>query len=81
MENMITVKGPVIAGIGAVGSVIASFFGGWDAALITLLVMYASNPPTLYPLSSKPFKMPFVRSMVPLIPALGFRSLKWMLKF
>ena len=38
MENMITVKGPVIAGIGAVGGVIAGFFGGWDAALITLLI-------------------------------------------
>lgn len=38
MENMITVKGPVIVGIGAVGGVIAGFFGGWDAALITLLI-------------------------------------------
>lgn len=38
MENMITAKGPVVVGIGAVGGVIAGFFGGWDAALITLLI-------------------------------------------
>ncbi|MEG0376874.1 MAG: phage holin family protein [Eubacterium sp.] len=39
MENILTVKGPMILGIiGAIGGTIANYFGGWDTALQTLLV-------------------------------------------
>lgn len=39
MENIVA-KGPVIMTVlGAVGGVIASWFGGWDAALQTLVIL------------------------------------------
>ena len=34
-------KAGICAGIGIVGSVIASFFGGWDSGLITLVIFMA----------------------------------------
>ena len=34
-------KTGICAGIGIVGSVIASFFGGWDSGLITLVIFMA----------------------------------------
>ena len=46
------------------------------AALMTLLVIYALNPPTEYPDSSNPFKRPFTRSTVPAFFSLGFQMVQ-----
>ena len=36
-------KDGICTAIGVVGSVIASLFGGWDAALVTLVIFMARN--------------------------------------
>lgn len=38
MENVIAMKSGILTGIGVVGGFIASLFGGWDAALTTLII-------------------------------------------
>ena len=35
-------KEMLCTGIGAVGGAIASFFGGWDQALMTLIILWRS---------------------------------------
>lgn len=38
MENIAALKTGILTGIGVVGGFIASLFGGWDAALTTLII-------------------------------------------
>lgn len=38
MENIAALKTGILTGIGVVGGFIASLFGGWDAALSTLII-------------------------------------------
>lgn len=38
MENIAVLKTGILTGIGVVGGFIASLFGGWDAALTTLII-------------------------------------------
>lgn len=38
MENIAALKTSILTGIGVVGGFIASLFGGWDAALTTLII-------------------------------------------
>lgn len=38
MENIVALKTGILTGIGVVGGFIASLFGGWDAALTTLII-------------------------------------------
>lgn len=38
MENIAALKTSILTGIGVLGSFIASLFGGWDAALSTLII-------------------------------------------
>lgn len=38
MENIVALKTGILTGIGVVGGFIASLFGGWDAALSTLII-------------------------------------------
>ena len=41
MDNMNTIKTTVLGVLGIVGSVIAKYLGGWDAALQTLIIFMA----------------------------------------
>jgi len=41
MENGITLKTTILAAFGTVGAFLSSLFGGWDAALTTLVVFMA----------------------------------------
>lgn len=38
MEGVIAMKSGILTGVGVVGGFIASLFGGWDAALMTLVI-------------------------------------------
>lgn len=38
MENFAAIKTGILTGVGVAGSFIASLFGGWDAALTTLII-------------------------------------------
>ena len=42
-------KGSICTVIGAIGGGIASLFGGWDSALVTLLIIFGGNDPTCVP--------------------------------
>ena len=41
MENGITLKTTILAAFGTIGAFISSLFGGWDAALTTLVIFMA----------------------------------------
>ena len=41
MENGITLKTTILAAFGTVGAFLSSLFGGWDAALTTLVIFMA----------------------------------------
>lgn len=41
MENVSTFKATVLTALGVVGGIISSLFGGWDAALTTLVIFMA----------------------------------------
>lgn len=41
MENLINIKNSIFAGIGVIGTAIATLLGGWDTALQTLIIFMA----------------------------------------